>query len=246
MIHISGRTYELIYEHKNAWNPESFRERYSDVLERYDFVIGDWGYSQLRLKGFFRDNHPKATRDSTFSSIVDYINEYCNFGCAYFVLQKHPDMKRQGDEGDAGRDDDDSSMTGGTEQGEAAAASLTGLSEDEQQDRPARVLPRHQRDPRRERHHRNKDRDKDKDKDKDKDNDKEHQPKESRKPFNKDKERDRDANRNNQQSSGGGSNGERPRRGNGDRERANRRPYTAPKAPVAAAAETPSPKENKE
>ena len=67
---------------------EAFRERFSDVLERYDYVVGDWGYNQLRLKGFFRDNHPKVTRDSAFSCMVDYINEYCNFGCAYFVLHE--------------------------------------------------------------------------------------------------------------------------------------------------------------
>lgn len=88
MIHISGKVYELIYENKNGWNPDAFRERYSEVLDRYDYIVGDWGYSQLRLKGFLKDNHAKATKDSSFSSLSDYINEYCNFGCAYFVLEK--------------------------------------------------------------------------------------------------------------------------------------------------------------
>lgn len=88
LIHIGGKSYELVHENRNGWNPESFRSRYSEVLERYDFIIGDWGYNQLRLKGFFRDNHQKANRDCSFSSISDYINEYCNFGCAYFILEK--------------------------------------------------------------------------------------------------------------------------------------------------------------
>ncbi|GGG04990.1 YutD family protein [Paenibacillus abyssi] len=104
MIHIGGRTYELIHEHKDAWNAEVFRDRYSEVLERYDYIIGDWGYSQLRLKGFFKENHPKATKDSAFSSISDYINEYCNFGCAYFVLQKVPGKKQDSDPKDKGKD----------------------------------------------------------------------------------------------------------------------------------------------
>ncbi|CAM4416457.1 YutD-like domain-containing protein [Paenibacillus tarimensis] len=88
MIQIGGRTYELLHEHKNAWNLEAFKGRYSDVLERYDYIIGDWGYNQLRLKGFFKEGHPKATKESTIANLADYINEYCNFGCAYFVLQK--------------------------------------------------------------------------------------------------------------------------------------------------------------
>jgi len=52
MIHIGGRTYELIYNHKNAWDQEAFKQRYSEVLDRYDYIIGDWGYEKLRLKGF--------------------------------------------------------------------------------------------------------------------------------------------------------------------------------------------------
>jgi len=83
-----GNAYRLVRDHKNGWNPEAFRERYSDVLERYDYIVGDWGYNQLRLKGFFRDNHPKATKDTAISGLMDYLSEYCNFGCAWFVLAK--------------------------------------------------------------------------------------------------------------------------------------------------------------
>jgi len=88
MIHIGGKTYELVMENKNAWNQEVFRERYSEVLERYDYIVGDWGYNQLRLRGFLKDSHPKATKDTSISGLQDYLHEYCNFGCAYFILEK--------------------------------------------------------------------------------------------------------------------------------------------------------------
>ncbi|MGG1649826.1 YutD-like domain-containing protein [Paenibacillus sp. NRS-1780] len=88
MFHIGGKNYEVLQDHKNGWNPEAFRDRYSEVLERYDYIIGDWGYNQLRLKGFYRDGHPKANKDTSIAVLDDYINEYCNFGCAYFVLLK--------------------------------------------------------------------------------------------------------------------------------------------------------------
>lgn len=91
MIQIGGKTYELIQNYKDAWDAEAFKQRYSEVLDRYDYIIGDWGYEKLRLKGFLRDNHPKANRDTAYSGITDYINEYCNFGCKYFVLQKAKD-----------------------------------------------------------------------------------------------------------------------------------------------------------
>ncbi|WP_054958227.1 YutD family protein [Paenibacillus dakarensis] len=93
MIVIGNRSYEVLVDHRNGWNPEAFRDRYSEVLERYDYIVGDWGYNQLRLKGFYRDNHPKAAKDAMYSAMSDYINEYCNFGCAYFVLQKSKEIK---------------------------------------------------------------------------------------------------------------------------------------------------------
>nr|WP_240908683.1 YutD family protein [Paenibacillus timonensis] len=97
LIQIGGRTYELIQNYREAWDPEAFKQRYSEVLDRYDYIIGDWGYEKLRLKGFLRDNHHKANRDTAYSGITDYINEYCNFGCAYFVLQKVKDNHKDKD-----------------------------------------------------------------------------------------------------------------------------------------------------
>jgi uncharacterized protein YutD len=90
MIHIGNRTYELVTEHKDAWNFEVCRDRFSEVLERYDYIVGDWGYNQLRLRGFFKENHPKATKESSIAFLQDYLNEYCNFGCAYFIIEKVP------------------------------------------------------------------------------------------------------------------------------------------------------------
>jgi len=88
LIHIGGKTYELVQEYKNGFNYEAFRDRFSEVLDRYDYIVGDWGYNQLRLKGFFKEGSQKATKDSSASAIQDYLNEYCNFGCAYFILKK--------------------------------------------------------------------------------------------------------------------------------------------------------------
>ncbi|MEQ6356953.1 YutD family protein [Lysinibacillus sp. M3] len=88
MITIEGYEYELINDYREAFEEEVFKERYSDILARYDYIVGDWGYNQLRLKGFFDDKNQKATFDTKISTLQDYLYEYCNFGCAYFVLRK--------------------------------------------------------------------------------------------------------------------------------------------------------------
>lgn len=88
MIEINGKKYELIENVKEGFQEDAVNERYSEILKKYDYIVGDWGYSQLRLKGFYRNDHQKASYDSKINMLEDYLYEYCNFGCAYFVLKK--------------------------------------------------------------------------------------------------------------------------------------------------------------
>lgn len=88
MIRVQGVSFEVIQDERDAWNEEAFKARYSDVLNKYDYVVGDWGYSQLRLRGFFEDHNRKATFDTKISTLPEYLFEYCNFGCPYFILRK--------------------------------------------------------------------------------------------------------------------------------------------------------------
>lgn len=88
MITIHNQRFELVKEFKNGFNEEEFRARYSEILNKYDYIVGDWGYNQLRLRGFFDDQNQKATYDTKISTLDEYLYEYCNYGCAYFVLKK--------------------------------------------------------------------------------------------------------------------------------------------------------------
>ncbi len=88
MICIGNYCYEVIEEFRNGFNEEAFKNRYVELLNKYDYIVGDWGYNQLRLKGFFEDSNPKATHDTKISTLSDYLYEYCNFGCPYFVAKR--------------------------------------------------------------------------------------------------------------------------------------------------------------
>jgi uncharacterized protein YutD len=88
MITIDRWEYEVITDYREAFKEEAVQERYSEILNKYDYILGDWGYGQLRLKGFFDDKNQKATYDTKVSTLQDYLYEYCNFGCAYFILKK--------------------------------------------------------------------------------------------------------------------------------------------------------------
>lgn len=87
-IKINEQNYELIDEFKSGWNAEAVKNRWNDILDKYDYIVGDWGYEQLRLKGFYDPGNKKATSESNIRNVRDYLEVYCNFNCAYFILQK--------------------------------------------------------------------------------------------------------------------------------------------------------------
>lgn len=88
MIRLEQFEYEILEDYRDGFQEEALKSRYSDILSKYDYIVGDWGYGQLRLRGFFDDRNPKATVGTKISTLQDYLYEYCNFGCAYFVLRK--------------------------------------------------------------------------------------------------------------------------------------------------------------
>lgn len=88
MIRVQAGLYEVMEENRDGWNPDAFKERYSDILDKYDFIVGDWGYGQLRLRGFYDNANRKVPFEQKIATLDEYIHEFCNFGCPYFVLRK--------------------------------------------------------------------------------------------------------------------------------------------------------------
>jgi len=88
MVEINGKKYKVIENVNGGFQEDAVIERYTEVLSKYDYIVGDWGYEQLRMKGFYHPDHKKASYDSRIDMLEDYLYEYCNFGCAYFVLQR--------------------------------------------------------------------------------------------------------------------------------------------------------------
>ena len=97
VVQIGTRTFHLVRNYREAFDTEKLEQRFSDVLDKYDYIVGDWGFEQLRLKGFFSVSRKKMQADNKIDHLEDYINEYCNYGCAYFVLRRvrTRDVKRE-------------------------------------------------------------------------------------------------------------------------------------------------------
>lgn len=87
-IQISTQTYTLLENYREGFDIDAFKHRYQPFFEKFDFIVGDWGHDQLRLRGFYQLGKRKVPRDQQIDFLDDYIKEYCNFGAAYFVLGK--------------------------------------------------------------------------------------------------------------------------------------------------------------
>lgn len=90
---IENNIYDIAVDYREAVNIEKIAERYNTILNKYDFIVGDWGYDQLRLRGFYHEDNRRAPFEKKISFLEDYLYEFCNFGCAYFVLEKERSEK---------------------------------------------------------------------------------------------------------------------------------------------------------
>lgn len=94
-IRIEDKKFEIVKDYRDAFDAERLGERYSEILNKYDYIVADWGFEQIRLKGFYDNRNRKVPQDQRIGNLQDYLYEYCNFGCPYFVLQRMDDKKER-------------------------------------------------------------------------------------------------------------------------------------------------------
>lgn len=85
---INEKEYELIENYKEGFDLESTQEKMTDYFDGYDYIVGDWAYGKLRLKGFCNKKNKLYKKINNFENIKDYIKNDCAYECKYFVLQK--------------------------------------------------------------------------------------------------------------------------------------------------------------
>ena len=78
---------QFLKTHKDALDATRFGQRFSEIMLKYDYIVGDWSNDQLRLKGFYEDERPNTRKTDRISRLSEYLREYCAFGCAYFILK---------------------------------------------------------------------------------------------------------------------------------------------------------------
>ena len=85
---LNEKEYELIENYKEGFDLESIQEKMTDYFDGYDYIVGDWAYGKLRLKGFYHEKNKKVKSINNYKFLDKYLKNNCAVDCKYFVLQK--------------------------------------------------------------------------------------------------------------------------------------------------------------
>lgn len=87
-IELQNNKYEIIRNDKDCFNYEEIKEKVTEYFEDYDYILGDFSYDKVRLKGYYDSSNKKATKINDYKYIDEYIENYCSYGARVFVLKK--------------------------------------------------------------------------------------------------------------------------------------------------------------
>ncbi|MDE5889028.1 MAG: YutD family protein [Bacilli bacterium] len=92
-ITINNVEYEILKEVNEALDKDLLAEKITDYFDDFDYIVGDWAYGKLRLKGFYESNNKKCKKINDISTLNDYIENSCAYGCKWFQIKRKKELK---------------------------------------------------------------------------------------------------------------------------------------------------------
>ena len=87
-ILINNIKYNVIKDFGETVKTIDFNELVTDYYNEFDYIVGDWAYNKVRLKGFYKSDNKKVKKFNNIDSVEEYINNNCAYGCKHFILEK--------------------------------------------------------------------------------------------------------------------------------------------------------------
>lgn len=86
-IVINDIEYEIIRNDKDCINKKELEEKITDYFDEYDYIMGDFAYDKVRLKGYYNSDNKMAKKINDIKYLDDYIENYCSYGARVFLLK---------------------------------------------------------------------------------------------------------------------------------------------------------------
>ena len=87
-IVINDNAYIVKKNENDALDNADLDEKITDYFLGFDYIVGDWAYGKLRLKGFNDKKNKGFNKINDVSLVDEYIKNYCAYGCKWFMLEK--------------------------------------------------------------------------------------------------------------------------------------------------------------
>ena len=85
---VNGKEYEVIRDFGDTLSTININEYVTDYYNNFDYIVGDWAYGKLRLKGFNKHGGRYTKSYNDYDNFEKYLKNECAYGCKYFILQK--------------------------------------------------------------------------------------------------------------------------------------------------------------
>lgn len=87
-IVIRDKKYKIVKDYGNTVSDSNLNELVTEYYDNFDYIVGDWAYGKLRLKGFYTKNSKFVKEFNNIENVDDYIENNCAYGCKHFILEK--------------------------------------------------------------------------------------------------------------------------------------------------------------
>ncbi len=87
MIELLNNKYKIV-SGKDNFDYDEVKTFFTDYFLPFDFVLADYAYDHIRLKGFYSSDNKKVKTINDIKYLDDYIKHYCAFGSKTFLLEK--------------------------------------------------------------------------------------------------------------------------------------------------------------
>ena len=86
ILHLGKNNYEIVKNNKDSL--------FTEYFETFDYVLGDYSYGRLRLKGFYESKNKLTKKINDIKYLDDYLKDFCACQCPYFLIKKQINIEK--------------------------------------------------------------------------------------------------------------------------------------------------------
>ncbi len=87
-IVIHDQKYLIMKNERDAIDSEELEKKITEYFDDFDYIVGDWSYGKLRLKGFNSKTNKNFKEINDIDHVEDYLRDFCAPNCRYFILSR--------------------------------------------------------------------------------------------------------------------------------------------------------------